>query len=160
MIDRLLSGLAIIGLSIAGCNAQPSQPNPSHKMSTSDRPSRSRPGAEKSTASDAAPSGPLEASETFWPGMVLLNEAGYPEIHIPAKREPSQAVPTLVGFLEHNKDAGIRRSAAEWLGAVGARTGQTIPALRKALDDPSADVREAAASAIQRIESARPSGAR
>lgn len=146
MIDRLLSGLAAIGLSLVGCSGQPSPGEVARDVGPD------KDIAEADSSRDTTLPSQTRAG-TFWPGMILINEAGYPEIHIPAKRDPSQAVPALVFFLEH-RDAGIRRSAAQWLGAIGGEASDSIPALEKSLEDPSPAVREAAADAIKRIESA------
>jgi len=45
----------------------------------------------------------------------------------------------------------VRVGAATALGALGASARAAVPALRAALDDPDAGVREAAAQALARI---------
>ena len=46
----------------------------------------------------------------------------------------------------------VRVGAATALGALGSSARAAVPALRAALDDPDAGVREAAAQALQRIQ--------
>ena len=66
----------------------------------------------------------------------------------PAAKE---AVPALVKLLE-GKDEGPRNTSCMALGAIGPAAKDALPALRKSLKDPSKDVRQFAAAAIERIE--------
>jgi hypothetical protein len=55
----------------------------------------------------------------------------------------------LIDLLSH-ENAGLRGDTAELLGRIGA--SETIPALRKAIEDPDPDVCEAAREALQLLE--------
>jgi HEAT repeat protein len=65
------------------------------------------------------------------------------------------AVPALVKALQ-DKEPGVRRSAAEVLGAMGLEAKDAVPALAEARrkDDVEA-VRKAADEALQRIQAAK-----
>jgi alkyl hydroperoxide reductase subunit AhpF len=60
-------------------------------------------------------------------------------------------VPDLAALLEH-EEVGLRGDTAELLGKIG--NPAAAPALRKALEDPDPDVREAVEEALESIESA------
>ena len=62
----------------------------------------------------------------------------------------ASAVPALVGLL--SGDEASRNSACLALGRIGPAAKAALPALRRALNDPSPDVRKFAAQAIQKIE--------
>jgi hypothetical protein len=62
----------------------------------------------------------------------------------------ASAVPALIGLL--NNDEAARNSACFALGRIGPTAKAAIPALRRALHDPSPQVREFAARAIQKID--------
>jgi HEAT repeat protein len=57
--------------------------------------------------------------------------------------------PALVGPMRYYPD--VRSVAAEALGAIGVNARGAVPALKKALNDPDATVRSAAAEAIKRV---------
>gem|GEM_PF-375752 len=59
------------------------------------------------------------------------------------------ALDDLIDLLSH-EDVGLRGDTAELLGKIGNRAA--IPALKKTLDDPDPDVREAAAEALEALE--------
>ena len=61
------------------------------------------------------------------------------------------AVPALIGLLA-SADEGSRNSACIGLTGIGPTARKALPALRKALFDPSADVRRFAQRAIDAIE--------
>jgi HEAT repeat protein len=61
------------------------------------------------------------------------------------------AVPTLIQTLEHDRREDVRRAAAEALGTIKPTAGEAITALTKALKDPSAYVRWAAARAMNAV---------
>jgi alkyl hydroperoxide reductase subunit AhpF len=54
----------------------------------------------------------------------------------------------LIGLLSH-EDVGLRGDTAELLGKIG--NPAAVPALKKSLDDPDPDVREAAAEALEAL---------
>ena len=62
-----------------------------------------------------------------------------------------EMVGPLARGLQH-ADASVRVGAATALGALGASAKGAVPALRAALDDPDAGVRDAAAQALKRIQ--------
>lgn len=66
---------------------------------------------------------------------------------------PGRAVPVLIASLE-DKHWCNRRWAAKILGDVGPPAKAAIPALRKALKDEHAEVREAATEALKKIQAA------
>ena len=66
--------------------------------------------------------------------------------------DASAAVPALIVLLA-SSDEGSRNTACIALTAIGPRAREALPALRKALSDPSADVRRFAKEAISTIES-------
>jgi HEAT repeat protein len=61
-----------------------------------------------------------------------------------------EMVGPLAEGLRH-ADASVRAGAATALGALGSSARAALPALRAALDDPDAAVRDAAAQALKRI---------
>ena len=65
--------------------------------------------------------------------------------------EAAAAVPALISLLG-SADEGSRNSACIGLRGVGPAAKEALPALRKALSDPSADVRHFAGLAIAAIE--------
>jgi HEAT repeat protein len=65
--------------------------------------------------------------------------------------EAAAAVPALAGLLE-GVDEGSRISACIGLTGIGPRARAGLPALRHALADPSADVRQFAQQAINAID--------
>jgi HEAT repeat protein len=68
--------------------------------------------------------------------------------------DAAPAVPALIALLA-NSDEGSRNSAGIALHGIGPAARDALPALRKALEDPSVNVRRFAKRAIERIE-ARP----
>jgi HEAT repeat protein len=65
--------------------------------------------------------------------------------------DASSAVPALVALLA-STDEGSRNCACIGLAGIGPSAREALPALRKALTDPSADVRRFAQRAIDRID--------
>jgi len=65
--------------------------------------------------------------------------------------EAAPAVPSLIVLLA-NSDEGSRNSACIALRSIGPAAREALPALRKALEDPSIDVRRFAKRAIERID--------
>jgi HEAT repeat protein len=65
------------------------------------------------------------------------------------------AVADLVRPLEHGGE-GLRNSACIGLAGIGPAARQALPVLRRALDDPSHDVRRFAQRAIDKIQPAKP----
>jgi HEAT repeat protein len=61
-------------------------------------------------------------------------------------------LPILTGALQSDRDL-LRAEAAATLAEIGEAARPALPALRTALNDPSPSVRQAAETAIQRIES-------
>ena len=61
------------------------------------------------------------------------------------------AVPTLIGLLGSPSE-GDKNTACIGLAGIGPAAKEALPALKKALFDPSADVRSFAKRAIERIE--------
>ena len=61
------------------------------------------------------------------------------------------AVPVLIGLLRSSSE-GDRNTACIGLAGIGVAAKDALPALKKALSDPSADVRGFAQRAIERIE--------
>jgi hypothetical protein len=61
------------------------------------------------------------------------------------------AVPTLVHLLKTDKSYPIRMMAASELGFIGVSDANVIAALKQALNDDSAGVRNSAAEALKRI---------
>jgi HEAT repeat protein len=51
-----------------------------------------------------------------------------------------------------SRSGGVRRQAAGALGSIGPGARAAIPALKAALHDPEAGVREAAAAALAAVE--------
>lgn len=146
-----LPRFTILFVCFLGCSASSAPEEASPKLSPSERERPSSKGTLE-TARIVQEKGLDGENGTFWPGMILLNDNNYPEIHIPPKRCGRDAVPTLIGFLEKSKDAGIRRCAAMWLGDIGPDASEAIPTLKKALKDPSPKVRVEAARSIHCIE--------
>lgn len=70
------------------------------------------------------------------------------QIAAPAARD---MVGPLVQGLRH-AEPSVRLGAATALGALGSSASAAVPALRSALDDPDAGVRDAAAAALKRIQ--------
>src|SRR5262249_40731620 len=67
-------------------------------------------------------------------------------------RDAAPAAPALVRVLTEANDPGLRRQAAMCLGNMGPAARDTIlPALKKALEDPDANVRAAAQWAVQSV---------
>jgi HEAT repeat protein len=60
------------------------------------------------------------------------------------------ATPNLMAALRHD-DPRVRRTAAETLGSFGTEAKNAVPALRRALQDEDADVRQAASDALLSI---------
>jgi HEAT repeat protein len=60
-------------------------------------------------------------------------------------------VPSLIQGLRHERPE-VRRGAAMALGAMGPGGKAGAEDLRRALDDPDADVRAAAADALKKVE--------
>jgi HEAT repeat protein len=69
------------------------------------------------------------------------------------KMPPGDVVPGMVDALK-SAEASVRANAAVVLGAFGPAARPAVPALARALKDPSARVRELAAEALTRIASA------
>jgi HEAT repeat protein len=67
----------------------------------------------------------------------------------PAARD---AVEPLVTLLKNDADADVREAAIRALGAIGPDAKTAAPALRDALTDKDQRIREAAATALKRIE--------
>jgi HEAT repeat protein len=65
--------------------------------------------------------------------------------------DAAPAVPALIVLLA-NADEGSRNSACIALHGIGPAARDALPALRKALEDPSHDVRRFAERAIERIQ--------
>lgn len=71
---------------------------------------------------------------------------------------PTKAVPKILPVLVaglSGESPMVRRAAAEGLGTLGPAAGKALPALKKLADDPDDDVQDAAAAAIERIQSDR-----
>jgi hypothetical protein len=100
-----------------------------------------------------------EDEKGFWPGMWLIDRSGQFRIHVFSDGHRASGVGGLVHHLKH-EDAGIRESAARWLGAIGPAAKNALPALREALNDPDEGVRTAAKDAIKSIKKRRPAGRR
>jgi hypothetical protein len=66
-----------------------------------------------------------------------------------------KVVPTVVGLLEQDPDAHLRRMAAVYLAELGTRGRPAVPALKKGLEDADANVRESCKRAIERIDNAK-----
>jgi vesicle coat complex subunit len=64
----------------------------------------------------------------------------------------ASAVPDLGRALRTDKDARVRYRAAVALGAMGREAQAAVEALRRAAEDSSAEVRRAAAEALEQIE--------
>jgi HEAT repeat protein len=71
----------------------------------------------------------------------------------------ARSLPELVRLLGHDQER-VRLLAARFLGLAGRQAGEAIPALEKLRDDPSAEVREQARAACDRIRNGGPSGPR
>ncbi len=88
--------------------------------------------------------------DKFWPGMWLFNSENEAAIHLgPSKM--SKAWPGPTAYLRHH-DAGIRKSAARWLRALGKHAQPAIPNLLAILDDESEEVRAEVEGALDRID--------
>jgi hypothetical protein len=96
-----------------------------------------------------------EKEGEYWPGMWLFDRSGKLSIHIYSNGHRASGAGGLVGCLKH-EDEGIRKSAANWLKAIGPAAKDALPALRETLSDPDDGVRAAAEAAIKRIEKKRP----
>jgi HEAT repeat protein len=66
-------------------------------------------------------------------------------------REAAPAVPEIARGLEQDNNIRLRKQAADALGQFGPLAESAIPELLKALEDPEADVRRAAAAALLKI---------
>ncbi|HEY2415746.1 MAG TPA: HEAT repeat domain-containing protein [Pirellulaceae bacterium] len=87
----------------------------------------------------------------YWPGMMLTDFESGGMIHIFSDGRRESGVPGLIGCLDH-ESPGIRRSAADWLAAIGSPAKDALPALKKLqVTDEDERVRDAAAKAIDRI---------
>jgi HEAT repeat protein len=69
----------------------------------------------------------------------------------------AKAVPVLIQTLEQDKREEVRRAAAEALGSIRPATVDATSALTRAVEDPSAYVRWAAARALSAITERRES---
>jgi len=65
--------------------------------------------------------------------------------------DAAPAVPALIVLLA-DPDEGSRNSACIALYGIGPAARDALPALRKALEDPSVDVRRFAQRAVERIQ--------
>jgi HEAT repeat protein len=65
---------------------------------------------------------------------------------------PTEAVPALLAALGQETDKKVRVALIRTLGHVGPGARAAVPALRTAVRDPDADIRDAAASALSLIE--------
>jgi HEAT repeat protein len=72
------------------------------------------------------------------------------KIHPQNPRLQAFAVPLLIGGLQHEREQ-VRLEAATTLGELGQAAKESLPTLKKALEDESPLVRVAAAEAIERI---------
>ena len=62
--------------------------------------------------------------------------------------DTKEAVPLLIGLVKSDKDASVRRVAADALGRIDPDPKETVPVLLEALKDKEATVRQAAAAAL------------
>lgn len=92
-----------------------------------------------------------EEEKKFWPGMWLFGRKEGSMIHLSTDGTRESGVGGLIFFLS-DEDPGIRESAASWLGGIGRKAKDALPKLEEKLKDPDADVRQAAAEAIQKIK--------
>lgn len=67
------------------------------------------------------------------------------------KGDAAQIIPALIEALK-DKEGEVRRSAALGLGSFGDKAKSAIPDLQKGTEDPDARVREAARTALAKIE--------
>ncbi|MFB5612574.1 MAG: HEAT repeat domain-containing protein [Nitrosarchaeum sp.] len=74
-----------------------------------------------------------------------------------AARNMRKKIPVLVNTALHNKSILAKHEAIESLGLM--RAFEAEPLIKKALDDPSSDVRETAAFVLKRFERLKNSGA-
>lgn len=82
----------------------------------------------------------------------LTPSAGTPARGSATGQPKDRLVRKYVAQLNHNKDT-VRTGAATSLGVLGRRAHEAVPALVKALRDPSKNVRRAAARALGKIRS-------
>lgn len=68
--------------------------------------------------------------------------------------DPAKVVPALIGALKDTQ-SDVRLSAAIKLGSIGERAKDAIPALEAAQSDRDIRVRQAASTALSRIDPAR-----
>ena len=88
--------------------------------------------------------------EHYWGGMWLHNSKGKRSIHLsPSDRRT--AYEGLLRFLREDEDAGIRASAARWLGSLKEHAALALPQLGESLEDENEDVRSGALKAILKI---------
>lgn len=64
-----------------------------------------------------------------------------------------EAIPQIVELLKKDKDADVRRAAAEALGRMDPDSKQAVPALLEAMKDKTPTVRTAAATALGQFPS-------
>jgi len=101
----------------------------------------------------------VDAKSAVQPLAQVLAEDEYRAVQTNAAaaltRIGAPAVPALIELLKHAREV-VRMLAAGALGDMGPEARAALPALRKAGEDSSPDVREAAKEAIRNIESAPP----
>lgn len=95
----------------------------------------------------------LLAKGGYWPPMRLMGRSGMVVADVfTTDGASASGIDGLLGALESD-DAGIRESAAGWLGAIGRPAQRAIPALRQLSErDIDQRVRNAANKAIGEIE--------
>jgi hypothetical protein len=82
----------------------------------------------------------------------LVDRSGRQTIRIETDDHAQRVVRQLAVELEI-EDPAVRESAARWLGVIGPRAKEAVPALMRALEDPDHAVRNAAYDAIMKIVS-------
>ena len=64
----------------------------------------------------------------------------------------AKSIPELIERLRHERDA-VRLKAIEFLGFAGRLAAEAVPHLERLREDASEEIRKAAATAIERIQS-------
>jgi HEAT repeat protein len=70
-------------------------------------------------------------------------------------RYSDRVVPVLTRMLTKDEKEYVRRVAAVGLGDIGTGAKSAVPTLKRGLDDPDANIRNAFRSALERIENAK-----
>jgi HEAT repeat protein len=128
-------------------------PNPGARAMAATSLSKMGPAAEPAVPALSKALADRDLNVRYWAATALKAVGPAAQAAVPALINALDTVPggspPLDGPARYYAD--VRSVAAEALGAIGSRAGNAAPALKRALNDPDAAVRKAAADALQRI---------